>query len=233
MPPKRQAFRQKSVDEGKKGVEGGLLQRKITINRPERRDEGELKKMGGMSKALSTESALELVGESQHHINETEILFHKHTETMKGLKLPGGLRVRPLTGLDHIITHAETDTLIAHELAGLPGRMELTRGTTVKYFGEKGRENFYKRMNWVHKQRQNAFTKKDQLDAPVDELFFDNELDTLEHASINYPFAPVRPDRLARSKVHEEFIKDKLGRIDSVAKSEEDFKHELEVCEEK
>jgi len=80
---------------------------------------------------------------------------------------------------------------LSHDLSGLPGKLDLTRSQTQKYFGDISKEHFYKRYNWVHQQRQISFTDTKRLSEPTPDLLFDNELEILDHACLNYPFAPV------------------------------------------
>ena len=71
-----------------------------------------------------------------------------------------------------------------------PSKIEM-RECYEKYFGDISKEHFYKRYNWVHQQRQISFTDTKRLSEPTPDLLFDNELELLDHACLNYPFAPV------------------------------------------
>jgi len=58
-------------------------------------------------------------------------------------------------------------------------------------------------------------------------------LEEIDHGSISYPFAPVRPERLSRKKDHLAYITEKLERLDEKVKTEEELAKAIEERKER
>jgi hypothetical protein len=177
--------------------------------------------------SMGEEEMMTVLGETKH--DKTDEHIHKLQKFLHGLELPGGLRPRPLTKLDHTYTNVDTDTLIIHELCGLPGKLCLTRGQTLKYFGEKGRDNFYERFKFMQNQRNICVSEAEASS----ELYFSNELNLIDHACMDYPFAPIRPERLTRKADHLALIEEKIKRLDGITASKDEFELAVKEREEK
>lgn len=136
-------------------------------------------------------------GEEEEHLHEAFLhQLEAGTDTLRGMHLPHGLHQMP------ILTEAEakergitpTEAQLMQGLLGLPGKLELTRLQTEKYFGEDGRQRFFDRSRWLTRQVDITASQSAQLEE-VDALVFNNERDERGHmAGLDFPFAPVRPE---------------------------------------
>ena len=188
---------------------------------------------GMFSTANTDQDDLGAIGESVHATDAGEVIHHKRVPTLSGLPLPGGLRPMPIGSIDKIMEDADTDTFIAHKLAGLPGKMQLDRSQTRKYFGNASRDEFFKRFQWMNKQRDKTFKNSEDKCNAIEELIFDNEMNHINHASVSYAFAPVRPERLARKGDHVNYINSKLAKLDGKNKAVENFEQQMKERNEK
>ena len=92
----------------------------------------------------------------------------------------------------------QTEDEIMSGLLGLPGKLDLTRLQTEKYFGHDGRSRFFERTNWLAKQFATNSSDMSQV-STLPGLVFDNEDDKRGDAvGVDYPFAPIRPEMRLR-----------------------------------
>lgn len=107
------------------------------------------------------------------------------SSTMQTLNYPERLNPRPLTAND--INSRSNLSNLEIKLKGLPGNLSLSESTMNKYFGDKGRDNFFGRYQFINKHNllMNSQDKDD-----LTELFFDNEASEVEHPTT--PFCPNR-----------------------------------------
>jgi hypothetical protein len=95
--------------------------------------------------------------------------------------LPQGLQCRPITAPADLESFS-----IENRLLGLPGGLSITASQSKKYFGVKGRENFFDRHHWLQRQRNIIVSNAGEN---ISSLLFSNEsFDT----SNDSPFAANR-----------------------------------------
>ena len=136
-------------------------------------------------------------GEEEEHLHEAFLhQLEVGTDNLRGMHLPHGLHQMP------VLSDAEakergitpTEAQLMQGLLGLPGKLELTRLQTEKYFGEDGRQRFFDRSRWLNRQADITASQSAQL-REVDALVFNNERDERgPMAGLDFPFSPIRPE---------------------------------------
>jgi hypothetical protein len=145
-----------------------------------------------------------IAGDEENIEHMEEVLHHMEegVSELRGIAMPRGLHQVPLLSetekKDMNIT--ETESRIMNGLLGLPGRLNLTRMTTEKYFGDDGRMRLFDRNRWLTRHAHIAATSSNTISNDMTSFIFNNERDDRgAMAGLDFPFSPIRPEHKHRN----------------------------------